>query len=215
MGCTGSKNTTVKKNTKESTSIFIVLEEGIKYLVQSLGVSDKSAKEVAERCSKDKDGKISKDEITALEVEVKNTEKQFDSKFDEYDKDKSGFVTKEEAKKVMEEELPQFPKKHLDNLIADFANEDGKMNKKEFYLFYGNLKMRQDKLEEICNELQPDENGDIIADELEKLAIERGGLTEKQAKKMIEVADKNDDGKLNQKEFKRACKRLTGKIDED
>jgi len=218
MGCTGSKTTTVKSNkTESSSSFFISIQEGITYLVQSLGVSDDSAKEVAERCSKDKDGKISKTEITDIEVEVKKTEEQFGSKFDEHKEDDGDYVSKDKAKEILKEVLPDFPKKKADDFIDGFAGDDDKINRKEFCLFYGNLKYRQNKIAEISDELEEDENGNVSADELQKLAVERGGLSERQAKKLIEVADKNDDGKLNKKEFKRACKRLTGQIvnDED
>ena len=53
------------------TEVYITVEEASGYLVQELGLPEEKAHEIASKCNKNGDGKISKNELTSFVEEVK------------------------------------------------------------------------------------------------------------------------------------------------
>ena len=64
-------------------------------------------------------------------------------KFQEYDKDQTGYVTTEEATSVLKEQMKDVPEDSLKKMIARYDDSgDGKFNFNEFVYFYGNIHAR-------------------------------------------------------------------------
>ena len=124
-----------------------------------------------------------------------------------FDKDKDGFVTRQELKTIMRS-LGQNPSEDdiEEMMVTADANQDGKISYDEFMTLISNqIKSSEDvdEMSEAFAVFDVDKDGFITKSELRQVMNRLGeNLTDAQLTAMIKEADTDNDGKISIKEFK-------------
>ena len=133
--------------------------------------------------------------------------KEYTQAFEVFDKDKDGFVTRQELKTIMRS-LGQNPSEDdiEEMMVTADANQDGKISYDEFMTLISNqIKSSEDvdEMSEAFAVFDVDKDGFITKSELRQVMNRLGeNLTDAQLTAMIKEADTDNDGKISIKEFK-------------
>jgi Ca2+-binding EF-hand superfamily protein len=120
--------------------------------------------------------------------------------FQEYDKDKNGFVSLQEAEAVLGERFGFNAQQTKHYLTICDKNQDGQLSYGEFVDFYVRIK---EKISEIGNIFrQFDANGDGVVSVAEaKEAMRKLNFSASEIEMLVDTYDVNRDGKLQYEEF--------------
>jgi len=120
--------------------------------------------------------------------------------FQEYDKDKNGFVSLQEAQAVLSERFGFTQAQTQNYLTICDKNQDGQLSYGEFVDFYIRIK---EKIAEIGGIFrQFDANGDGVVSVAEaKEAMRKLNFSQPEIEMLVDTYDVNRDGKLQYEEF--------------
>merc|ERR1711912_143765 len=134
--------------------------------------------------------------------------------FDLFDTDGSGCIDAEELKVAMRA-LGFEPKKdEVRKMISDFDKDgDGTIGFDEFMMMMTAKMSEKDSREEICKAFRlfdDDETGKISFKILKRVAKELGeNMTDEELQEMVDEADRDGDGEINEEEFLRIMKKTS------
>uniref|UniRef100_A0A7S4Q1H4 EF-hand domain-containing protein n=1 Tax=Alexandrium monilatum TaxID=311494 RepID=A0A7S4Q1H4_9DINO len=134
--------------------------------------------------------------------------------FDLFDTDGSGDIDAKELHVAMRTLGFEASKDEIEKMIADVDDDgSGEIEFEEFLKMMTIKMLNQDPKEEmtkIFNFFDEEKTGTITFQNLRKVATDAGiQLTDSQIQSMIDEADRDADGKVNQEEFFRILKRLS------
>merc|ERR1712159_979368 len=134
--------------------------------------------------------------------------------FDLFDTDGSGCIDAKELKVAMRA-LGFEPKKdEIRKMIADIDKDgDGTIDYDEFMMMMTAKMAEKDSREEICKAFRlfdDDETGKITFKNIKRVAKELGeNMTDEELQEMIDEADRDGDGEINEEEFLRIMKKTS------
>lgn len=120
--------------------------------------------------------------------------------FQQFDVDGNGFVTKEEAHRVLHIILG-FTKVQTDQLVGDFdRNHDGKLSYQEFVAFYTKVKDQKAVIDQKFKEFDAHGKGYITITDARRI-LGRMAFNERDIRRIMAEYDTNKDGVLQYNEF--------------
>lgn len=146
-----------------------------------------------------------------------NSEEKIMEAFAAIDTDNSGYVTKDEVKKILKDLGEDVADEDIDKFFdsAD-KNDDGKISYKEFYAAWVKAteeakkedELTQDEMLTAFKAMDTDGSGSLTRDEVKKALQQASSFySEEQVDKMISDADADKDGKVNYEEFIKVIKK--------
>jgi len=122
--------------------------------------------------------------------------------FQQFDTDGNGFVTKEEAHRVLHIILG-FTKVQTDQLVGDFdRNLDGRLSYQEFVAFYNKVKDQKAVIDQKFKEFDAHGKGYITLTDARRI-LGRMAFNERDIRRIMAEYDTNKDGVLQYNEFLR------------
>lgn len=120
--------------------------------------------------------------------------------FMQYDTDRNGYVSYEEAHEVLKDMLG-FPREKSIKLcrMCD-KNNDGRLSYEEFVDFYLRVQDKMRELKSIFNEFDSNKDGYISMDEA-RYALKNLSFNDDEIEALIVTYDANQDGRLQYEEF--------------
>ncbi|KAK1329575.1 hypothetical protein QTO34_009757 [Cnephaeus nilssonii] len=134
--------------------------------------------------------------------------------FDLFDTDATGTIDVKELKVAMRALGFEPKKEEIKKMIGDIDKEGtGKMNFNDFLTVMTQKMCEKDTKEEILKAFKlfdDDETGTISFNNLKRVAKELGeNLTDEELQEMIDEADRDGDGEVNEQEFLRIMKKTS------
>ncbi|CAD5119442.1 DgyrCDS8052 [Dimorphilus gyrociliatus] len=121
-------------------------------------------------------------------------------KFQEFDKDKNGFVSVCEAETILKKELG-FTAESTRKLVEQYdKNNDGRLSYEEFIWFYWRVKERKDDLVEKFKKIDKDGSQTICFEEARQV-LKDSDFSDEDIKHLFALHDTNQDGVLQFEEF--------------
>jgi calmodulin len=114
----------------------ITLDEAQEILHEELGFNTEQTKQLINMCDKNKDGVLSYDEFVEFFFKMKEKMSDLMGTFLEFDKDKDGYISIQEAKEAMHR-LGIFDDDEIEALVISYDdNKDGRLQYEEFVKFW-------------------------------------------------------------------------------
>merc|ERR1712150_38019 len=204
----GSISLTEFKEMKEG---MLTSEEAVAWVEKELGLPKEKAETIVKNVDQNQDGKISQAELDTMKAIVSEIKNHLLKRFHEYDAEKTGFVTKENAKSILQEELKGMPEKTIDNMINRYdADGNDKFDFGEFIIFYSYARAKKDDVERRFKELDIDESNTLTMDELCTLMQDNFCLDPMTAQCLLrDMGVSNDEGSsMNLEDFKQHWTKL-------
>jgi len=134
--------------------------------------------------------------------------------FNLFDSQSSGFIDCKDLKVAMRALGFEPRKEEIKKMIAEVDKESsGKLNLDSFMMLMANKMSEKDTKEEILKAFKlfdDDDTGKINFSNLKRVAAELGeNLTDEELQEMIDEADRDGDGEVNQDEFLRIMKKTS------
>merc|ERR550532_3217103 len=134
--------------------------------------------------------------------------------FNLFDSQSSGFIDCKDLKVAMRALGFEPRKEEIKKMIAEVDKESsGKLSLDSFMMLMGNKMSEKDTKEEILKAFKlfdDDDTGKITFTNLRRVAAELGeNLTDEELQEMIDEADRDGDGEVNQDEFLRIMKKTS------
>lgn len=134
--------------------------------------------------------------------------------FDLFDTEATGTIDVKEIKVVMRALGFEPKKEELEKMISEIDREEtGKMNFSDFLTVVTHKMNEKDTKEEILKAFKlfdDDETGAISFDNLKRVAMELGeNITDEELQEMIDEADRDGDGQVNEQEFLHIMKKTS------
>ncbi|CAK6450122.1 unnamed protein product [Pipistrellus nathusii] len=134
--------------------------------------------------------------------------------FNLFDTDATGTIDVKEIKVVMRALGFEPKKEEITKMISEIDKEEtGKMNFNDFLIVVTQKMCEKDSKEEIMKAFKlfdDDETGTISFDNLKGVAMELGeNITDEELQEMIDEADRDGDGQVNEQEFLHIMKKTT------
>ncbi|GAU87494.1 hypothetical protein RvY_00328 [Ramazzottius varieornatus] len=127
--------------------------------------------------------------------------------FDLFDPDQSGEIDGKDLKVCLRALGFEPKKEEIKRMLQDVKSDDGKINFDQFLILITSKMNEKDAHEEIQKAFRlfdSDDTGKISFQNLKRVARELGeSLTDEELREMIEEADLNGDGEVDEKEFLR------------
>uniref|UniRef100_A0A8C4UAD6 Centrin 1 n=1 Tax=Falco tinnunculus TaxID=100819 RepID=A0A8C4UAD6_FALTI len=159
-------------------------------------------------------GPASQKKKVSPKLELTEEQKEVREAFDLFDTDGTGNIDVKELKVAMRA-LGFEPKKgEIKEMISDIDKEGtGKISFNDFLVVMTQKMAEKDSKEEILKAFKlfdDDETGKISFKNLKRVAKELGeNLTDEELQKMIDEADRDGDGEVNEQEFLRIMKKTS------
>lgn len=151
----------------------------------------------------------------AAKVELNETQKQeIKEAFDLFDVDGSGTIDVKELKIAMRALGFEPKKEEIKKLIAEIDKEGiGTIGFEDFFAIMSVKMSEKDEKEEILKTFKlfdDDDTGSISLNNIKRVAKELGeNLTDDELQEMLDEADRDGDGEINEEEFLRMMKKTT------
>ncbi|KAK2139440.1 hypothetical protein LSH36_1787g00007 [Paralvinella palmiformis] len=215
MGCSGSKTAESPKSKPEGqqenkgdenkeAGVYITEDEAIQYIVNELATTEERAKKIVAQVNHNDDGKISNEELVEMWAKCKERRAELKSEFEEIDKDKSGYITTDEAVQVFSKRFTGLPEASVKAIIKRYDSDgSGKLRYDEFIYFYGNMIVKRETIVKEFEKLDPDNKGQLPASDLERILVDVCVIDDYMAKSLVEDCDMNKDGLINRQEFEK------------
>nr|XP_044987666.1 centrin-4 isoform X2 [Jaculus jaculus] len=151
----------------------------------------------------------------AAKIELHETQKQeIKEAFDLFNVDGSGTIDVKELKIAMRALGFEPKKEEIKHMIAEIDNEGtGTINFEDFFVVMSVKMSEKDENEEILKAFKlfdDDATGRITLNNIKRVAKELGeNVTEEELQEMLDEADRDGDGEINEEEFLRLMKRTT------
>lgn len=134
--------------------------------------------------------------------------------FDLFDKDGTGKIETKELKVAIRALGFEPKKEEINKMLSEIDKEEsGMLSYEEFLMLMTQKMTEKDSKEEIMKAFRlfdDDETGKISFKNLKRVAKELGeNLTDEELQKMIDEADRDGDGEINQDEFLRIMKKTS------
>lgn len=131
--------------------------------------------------------------------------------FKEYDRDGNGFISLDEASSILQRPPFCFPTGKIEMLLRKFDRDgNGKLDIEEFTEFFAETKATNDEMTRRFEKLDKDGNGVLSQDEIVHIIREMMGSDEQTAISIMQMFDKNQDGKLDKSEFMQLWAKMFG-----
>jgi Ca2+-binding EF-hand superfamily protein len=181
---------------------FISFNEAVSILKKELKYPEDRALHFVKRFDHNGDGQLSITEFRQFKNRIEETKVQLVPKFKEYDSDGNGFITLDEAAKILQRAPFNFPPDKVLQLLKRFDRDgNGKLDIEEFAGFYAEAKATNDEIAARFDKLDKDGNGVLTPDEVISVLKELLGFDTQMAKYLIDMFDTNKDGSLDKAEF--------------
>ncbi|XP_021537153.1 centrin-4-like [Neomonachus schauinslandi] len=150
----------------------------------------------------------------AAKLELNETQKQeIKEAFDLFDVDGSGTIDVKELKIAMQALGFEPKKEEIKRMIAEIDKEGiGTITFEDFFAIMSVKMSEKDEKEEILKafKLFDDDTGSITLNNIKRVAKELGeNLTDDELKEMLDEADRDRDGEINEEEFLRMMKKTS------
>ncbi|KAM6148039.1 centrin-4-like [Erethizon dorsatum] len=151
----------------------------------------------------------------AAKIELNETQKQeIKEAFDLFDVDGSGTIDVKELKIAMQALRFEPKKEEIEQMIAEIDPEGvGTINFENFFAIMSVKMSEQDEKEEILKAFKlfdDDDTGSITLNNIKRVAKELGeNLTDNELQEMLNEADCDGDGAINEEEFLRIMKKTS------
>merc|ERR1712029_930040 len=158
---------------------------------------------------------ISKRKTTSMKVDITEEQKaDIKEAFSLFDSNGPGFIDSKDLKVAMRALGFEPRKEEIKKMIAEVDKESsGKLNLDSFMMLMANKMSEKDTKEEILKAFKlfdDDDTGKINFSNLKRVAAELGeNLTDEELQEMIDEADRDGDGEVNQDEFLRIMKKTS------
>jgi len=158
---------------------------------------------------------ISKRKTTSIKADITEEQKSdIKEAFGLFDSQSSGFIDCKDLKVAMRALGFEPRKEEIKKMIAEVDKESsGKLSLDSFMMLMGNKMSEKDTKEEILKAFKlfdDDDTGNITFTNLKRVAAELGeNLTDEELQEMIDEADRDGDGEVNQDEFLRIMKKTS------
>ena len=135
----------------------------------------------------------------------KATNSDIHKAFEKLDTNKDGYVTFDEARGVLRQDVG-LGDEQIERLIRAFdKNKDNKLSYEEFIWFYWKIHDKLNEMKAMFRRLDKDKDGKVTLEELKrslaKQGAEREGLTYQELSALLGLYDANKDGHLDFEEF--------------
>ncbi|XP_045058407.2 centrin-4 [Desmodus rotundus] len=151
----------------------------------------------------------------AAKIELAETQKQdIKEAFDLFDVDGSGTIDVKELKIAMQALGFQPKKEEVKKLIAEIDKErTGTINFEDFFAIMSVKMSEKDEKEELLKSFKlfdDDDTGSITLNNIKRVAQELGeNLTDDELQEMLDEADRDGDGEINEEEFLRMMQKTS------
>jgi len=158
---------------------------------------------------------VSKRKTTSMKADITEEQKSdIKEAFSLFDTQSSGFIDCKDLKVAMRALGFEPRKEEIKKMIAEVDKESsGKLSLDSFMMLMGNKMSEKDTKEEILKAFKlfdDDDTGKITFTNLRRVAAELGeNLTDEELQEMIDEADRDGDGEVNQDEFLRIMKKTS------
>jgi len=181
---------------------FITFNDAVAMLKRELNYPEDRALHFVKRFDHNGDGQLSATEFRQFKNRIEETKVQIVPKFKEYDSDGNGYITLDEASKILRSAPFNFPPDKVLVLLKSFDKDrNGKLDIEEFAGFYAEAKATNDEIAARFEKMDKDGNGILTPDEVVSVLKELLGFDDHMAKYLIEMFDTNKDGSLDKAEF--------------
>jgi len=181
---------------------FISFNDAVAMLKKELNYPEERALHFVKRFDHNGDGQLSATEFRQFKNRIEETKIQLVPKFKEYDSDGNGYITLDEASKILRSAPFNFPPDKVLVLLKSFDKDgNGKLDIEEFAGFYAEAKATNDEIAGRFEKLDKDGNGVLTPDEVLSVLKDLLGFDDQMARYLIEMFDTNKDGSLDKAEF--------------
>jgi len=181
---------------------FMSFDEAVLILKKELNYPEDRALHFVKRFDHNGDGQLSSAEFSLFKSRIEETKVQLVPKFKEYDTDGNGYITLEEASKILRSAPFNFPPDKVLILLKRFDKDgNGMLDIEEFAGFYAEAKATNDDIAARFEKLDKDGNGVLSPDEVITVLKDLLGFDDQMARYLIDMFDTNNDGSLDKSEF--------------
>jgi Ca2+-binding EF-hand superfamily protein len=178
------------------------LDEAVEILKTELKFPEARAQQFVKRFDKNNDGKLSAEEFFHFKQRIEDTKKTLMPRFKEYDVDQNGYISLEEANKMLQNPPFHFPHDKVLFLLKHFDRDgNGKLDLEEFAGFFAEAQSVRESLADEFDRLDKDGNGVLTPDEVTGIIQNLLGFDAEAAKSLVHMFDQNRDGSLDKREF--------------